>query len=249
MSNSLSKIGQDLVEGYAWGQAAKAATDPFKTIEDVAEASKSATLEKLKAAIGTLLDTEGKGIALFKEVDALIDAYPAFEELREYIIDVCVVKLLQELEEEVDEESDDEAFDSPEWEKIEAAAAERGTELLNALIYIKDCRLNEAEPSMEDFLYDFLLAGEDDFQEEMAIYEPFVRQMDLVDAPLKQLIEAGNNQRDNELSDLFTPMLLFFRDPKSQSGKITLNILEHSAEPELHCALHNLLVSFFVAEV
>ena len=242
------KIGQEMVEGFAWGQAAKLASDPFKNIDAAIEASNSEALDALKKEIGALLEAEGKGIALFKSVDSIFDQYAAFEELREYMIDLCVVKLLQELEEgEEDEEQD--ALDSPEWEKIEAAAEDRGTELLNALIYIKDCRLNETEPGMEDFLYNFLLAGEDDFQEEMAIYEPFVRQIDLVDAPLKQLIEAGNDQRDYDLADLFTPMLLFFRDPIAKQGKITLNILEFSAEPALHCALHNLLIGFNSAEI
>lgn len=246
MSNSLVQIGQDLVEGYAWGQAAKVAAAPFRKIEAATEAAQTLEAKALKEGIQSLFEKDGQGTALFTAVDALIDQFPAFEELREYLIDLSVVKLLNELEEESDE---DEALDSPEWAKIEAAAEDRGTELLNALIYIKDCKLNEAEPSMEDFLYEFLLAGEDDFQDEMAIYEPFVRQIDLVDAPLKQLIEAGNNQRDNELRDLFTPMLLFFRDPNAKSSVISLNILEFSAEPELHAALHNLLCSFYNAEI
>lgn len=236
-----------MVEAYGWGHAAKLAAAPFKTMDEVRAVPALPELAPLKAALAELLGPTGQDIALFDKADALIDQYPAFEDLREYLIDLCVLQLLSELE--ADEEEEGDALDSPEWLKIEEAAADRGTELLNVLIYIKDLKINDADPDLEDFLYEFLLADEEDFQDELAIYEPFVKNIALIEAPLKQLVLAGNNMRDNELRELFTPMMLFFRDEEAMPGKLTLSLLENSALPELHCALYRLLCTAMAEEL
>jgi hypothetical protein len=244
MNATLIALSHAMVEGYSWGHAAKNAPAPFRSMDEVSAAPSMPALAPLKDGLRLLLAPTGQGIELFDKADALLDQYPAFDDLREYLIDLCVLQLLGELEEE-----DDDAFDSPEWLKIEEAAADRGTELLNVLIYTKDCKLNESDPDLEDFLYEFLLADEEDFQDELAIYEPFVKNMDLVQAPLKQLVQAGNNQRDNELRELFTPMMLYFREAEIKPGKLTLALLESSALPELHCALYRVLCAAFAAEL
>jgi hypothetical protein len=246
MNTTLIGLSETMVEAYSWGHAAKQAAAPFRTMEEVKAAPALAGLAEIKLALADLLGPEGQGIAIFEKADALIEAHPAFEDLREYLIDLCVIQLLTELEED-DEEED--AFDSPEWIEIEEATADRGTELLNVLIYTKDCKISEADPDLEDFLYEFLLADEEDFQDELAIYEPFVKNLDLIEAPLKTLVLAGNNQRDNELRELFTPMMLFFRDEEAVPGKLTLALLENSALPELHCALYRLLCAAMAAEL
>lgn len=244
MNDALVTLGQTMAEAYSWGAAAKAAGAPFRTWDEVASAPKLSGLAGFTAALQELLGTEGQGIAIFSKADAVMDAFPEFEDLREYLIDICVVRLLTELEEE-----EDEAFETPEWLKIEEAAADRGTELLNALIYVKECNMAEADPDLEDFLYEFLLADDEDYQDELAIYEPFIKGLEIIDAPLKQLIQAGNNQRDNELRELFTPMMLFFRDAEEKPGKLTLALLENSALPELHCALYRLLCAALQADL
>jgi hypothetical protein len=247
MNNALVGLGQTLVEAFAWGNAAKLAPAPFKSIEEVRAAPSLPDLPAIKTAISDLLEPDGQGVEIFKKADAVLDRFPAFEDLREFLIDLCVVRLMTDLE--GDEEEGDEVFESPEWQKIENAAADRGTELLNVLIYIKECHLSEAEPDLEDFLYEYLLVDDEDYQDELAIYEPFIKGLEIADAPLKQLIQAGNNQRDNEMRELFTPMMLFFRDAETQPGKITLALLEHSALPELHCALYGLLCAALAAEI
>jgi hypothetical protein len=242
--NPLIAVAQSMADGLAWGKAAKQASSPFKSVEEAAKAANSPELEKVKAAFAQLFAKDGQGVKLFDAVDLLMDEHPDFEDLREYLMDICVVQLLSELEEE-----EDDAFDSPEWEKIEKASEDRGTELLNALIYIKDCKLSEMEPSLEDFLYEFLLAEEDDFQEELSIYEPFVKNIEMIDAPLKQLVQVGNNLRDNDMRELFSPLMLFFREQEQKPGILTLALMEGSAEPEVHTALYQGLCKFAQAEI
>ena len=243
---TLTALSHTMVEAYSWGHAAKHASAPLRTMDEVQAAGHLADLPKIKEALTALLEPEGQGIAIFKKADDLMTEFPAFQDLEEYLIDLCVLRLLSELETDDD---DDDAFDTPEWLKIEEAAADRGTELLNVMIYIKDCKLNDVDPDLEDFLYEFLLADDEDFQDELAIYEPFVKNLDLVAAPLKTLVLAGNNQRDNELQELFTPMMLFFREVEAKPSKLTLAILEYSAMPELHCALYRLLCVAMEAEL
>lgn len=236
MNEILIQLGHTMATAYSWGHAAKVAAAPFKTIAEVQAAPQLPGLDGLRAGMAEILGKPGQGVEVIVKVDELIDRFEEFEDLREYVIDLCVVGLLDELEEE-----DEDALESPEWAKIEAAAGDRGSELLNLLIYIKDCKLAGAEPDLEDFLYGFLLADDEDYQDEMAIYEPIVKSQDLIEAPLKQMIQAGNNQRDNELRELFTPLMAFFRDQEPQPGKVTLGILESSALPEVHSALYRLL--------
>ena len=247
MSNALVGLGQTLVEAFAWGYAAKAAPAPFKTIDEVRSAPSLPELPAIKTAIAEVLGPDSQGVGIFAKADAVIDRFPAFEDLREFLIDLCVVRLMTELE--ADEEEGDEVFESPEWQKIENAAAYRGTELLNVLIYIKECGLADADPDLEDFLYEYLLVDDEDYQDELAIYEPFIKGLEIVGAQLKQLIQAGNDQHDNEMRELFTPMMLFFREAEAQPGKITLALLEHSALPELHCALYGLLCAALAARL
>jgi hypothetical protein len=245
MNTILTTLSHKMAEGFSWGRAAKNAPSPFRKIDEVLAAPGIANLAEFKAGLATLMAEDGQGPAIFVAADALIDRFDAFDDLREYLIDLCVLKLLNEIEEEAGED----AFDSPEWLKIEDAAADRGTELLNALIYIKDCKLNVVEPDLEDFLYEFLMADEDEYQEELAIYEPLLKNIPLIEAPLKDLVLAGNAQMDNEMRELFTPLMLFFRESESTPGKLTLALLEHSAEPELHCALYRLMCGFYVSGI
>jgi hypothetical protein len=244
MNATLIALSQKMAEAYSWGAAAKAAPAPFRNMAEVTAAPPITGLQEFKAALAELLKEEGAGTAIFAKADAVMDRFPAFDDLREYLIDLCVVLLLSELEDD-----EDEAFESPEWLKIEEAAADRGTELLNVLIYIKECKLAEVDVDLEDFLYEFLLADDEDYQDELAIYEPFIKGLEVIDSPLKQLIQSGNNQRDNELRELYTPMMLFFRDAEEQPGKLTLALLESSALPELHCALYRLMCEAVRAEL
>lgn len=244
MDKSLILLSHTLVDAYSWGHAAKAAPAPFRNMEEVKAAAGLPGAAGLKVALEELLSVEGQGTGLMAKVDAALDQHAAFEDLREYLIDLCVLQLLGELEEE-----DEEAYESPAWLKIEHAAADRGTELLNALIYIKECKNSEIAPSLEDFLYEFLMADDEDYQDELEIYEPFVKGQELIDSPLKQLVQAGNHQRDAEMRELFTPMMLFFRDAEAAPGKVTLAILESSALPELHCALYRLLCEAWAGEL
>jgi hypothetical protein len=242
MSKTFSGLGQTMVDAFGWGASAKVASSPFHSWAEVLAAPKLEGTEELKAELAELIDQEGLGIGIFEKVDLMINRFPAFEDLREYLIDLCVIRLLSELEE------DSEVFESPQWMEIENATADRGTELLNVLVYLQGCKLADTEPDLEDFIYEFLLADEEDYQEELEIYEPFIQHMKAIEAPLKQLIQIGNHEQDSDMREIFTPVMLFFREAEENPGKLTLALLEGSSLPELHCALYRLLCDVLKAE-
>jgi len=60
-------------------------------------------------------------------------------------------------------------LDSPEWEDIEEETLDRGTELLNLLLYLNECEEEDIVPELDDYLKEFLLVYEDEFQDEYTI--------------------------------------------------------------------------------
>ena len=114
--------------------------------------------------------------AFVKAVDALVDAHSEIEDLREFLVDLAILQVITGGGEEgVD------FLDSEDWQQMEADTEDRGTELLNLLVYLKDCAENEARPSLDDFLTEFLLVEEDEFQDEFFIYEPVIRHAGLLE--------------------------------------------------------------------
>jgi len=67
-----------------------------------------------------------------EEFDAAFDEYPAFEELREVFFDLLMINFfasdIKKLEEDY--------LETDEWANIEEETIDRGTELLNLLLYI-----------------------------------------------------------------------------------------------------------------
>ena len=65
-------------------------------------------------------------------LDQVFDDQPAFEPLRELFFDLLLINFLNEDIRKLEEDY----LDSPEWEKIEESTIDRGTELLNLLLYL-----------------------------------------------------------------------------------------------------------------
>jgi hypothetical protein len=145
-------------------------------------------------------------------LDELLNNYKNFEPIHEYIFDLMMVHHLANYIE------DEEYLDSEEWLDIEDKTLERGTEMLNILLYISECNDDDVHLNIDDFLYEFLLVDEDEFQDEHRIYEDLIDNQDLVEeSPESVLSISSKIDKDSELKDLFTPLMLFFQDPKNKS--------------------------------
>src|SRR3546814_10097845 len=115
-------------------------------------------------------------------------------------------------------------LETPEWEAIDDKTGHRGTELLNILLYLRECHDNMIQPTLDDFLKEFLLVEEDEFQDEHEVYESVIAGQMLVESSYEQIAEAARDVReDAEIKELFYPLMSFFMDtdPSFEDRKST----------------------------
>jgi len=173
-------------------------------------------------------------------LDNVFDEEPAFESLRELFFDLLLINFLNEDVRKLEEDY----LDSPEWEKIEESTIDRGTELLNLLLYLQECKDEVIEPELGDFLREFLLVDEDEFQDEHRIYEEVIANQILVESDLKELARVTTEiPDDSELKELFYPMIGFFRDTNPSDSDFN-DFVKHSANPDFDSAVYSLLISY-----
>src|SRR5258708_20859260 len=108
---------------------------------------------------------------------------------------------------------EDDYLETQEWEEIEEQTLERGTELLNLLLYLNECEDEDIEPELEDYLKEFLLVDEDEFQDEHRIYEPVIENQILMEIPLAEISPVAIAlPEDSEIQEIFDPMMSFFQN-------------------------------------
>jgi len=173
-------------------------------------------------------------------LDAAFDDYALFEPLRELFFDLLLINFFNEDVRKLEEDY----LDSPEWEKIEEKTIDRGTELLNLLLYLQECQDEAIEPELTDFLREFLLVDEDEFQDEHRIYEEVIANQILVESSLKEVARVSSTlPEDSELKELFYPMIGFFRDPDPADEDFN-EFIKYSENPDFDSAVYALLISF-----
>lgn len=114
-------------------------------------------------------------------------------------------------------------LDSPEWQDVEDYSVERGSELLNILLYLIEATDENVEISIDDFLYEFLLIEDDEFQDEHRIYEDLIDNADLTECGQDEIVAVFPSVPDTELAEILRPLLLFFSSPYTQvdASKLT----------------------------
>ena len=153
--------------------------------------------------------------------DAVFDSNSKFEELREVYFDLLMVNFfssdVQKLEEDY--------LESEEWANIEEETIDRGTELLNLLLYIKECHDEDLDPELGDFLKEFLLVEDDDFQDEFEIYEELISNQQLAESSIEEICKTSSTLNiSEEMKELFVPFMAFFLD--SEGSATTTKELE-----------------------
>ena len=183
----------------------------------------------------------GEGfLAKTKMMDEVFDDYPELEALREIFFDLLLVNFFSEDVKKLEEDY----LDSPEWEEIEEQTLDRGTELLNLLLYLNECAEEDIEPGLEDYLKEFLLVDEDEFQDEYRIYETVIANQVLIESPVEGIRKvAAELPEDSELKELFYPMMCFFQntDPSAEEKAI---IADKAINKDFDMAVLEILTSF-----
>ena len=192
------------------------------------------------AELSSAFESNQDFMAKVAAVDKVIDVHPKLEELREYIIDLLFIHFFTDDVKKLEEDY----LDSPEWEAIEEKTLDRGTELLNVLLYLKECQDEDIEPELSDFLKEFLLVDEDEFQDEYRIYEPVIANQILLESSAAEITKVANDlEEDAEIKDLFYALMCFFRNPYPAVAEQE-EVLAASVQPETDLAVYQLLLNF-----
>ena len=192
------------------------------------EQSKSAFLD-----VSAIILADEDFLEKVKKFDSAIETHSMYHEIREYAFDLMMMHHLSNFIE------DEDYLDSKAWLDIEDKTIERGTELLNVLLYISEVQDNDVEISIDDFLYEFLLVDEDEFQDEHRIYEDMIINQDLVEEELDNIIRISSAiVESSEIKELFTPLILFFQSPHEKLlSKELFNRLKPVERSILGCLL------------
>lgn len=173
-------------------------------------------------------------------MDEAFDDEPKVDFLREVFFDLLMINFFAEDVMKLEEDY----LDSKEWEEIEEDTIDRGTELLNVLLYIRECHDEDIEPELEDFLKEFLLVDEDEFQDEHRIYEDIIANQILMEAGLEEIAIASDQlDEESELKDLFYPIMAFFYQPEPSIEEMA-TFEKNSADAEFDASVYVLLTSF-----
>ncbi|NQX53765.1 hypothetical protein HQN86_09090 [Pedobacter panaciterrae] len=195
---------------------------------------------KLEESLVEVFNKDLGFIEKVEEFDEVFDEHPSFEELREVFFDLLMINFfsidIKKLEEDY--------LDSEEWLRIEEETIDRGTELLNLLLYINECHDERIKPELGDFLKEFLLVEEDEFQDEFHIYEDLISNQQLIEGSVEDICShAGMIDLGEEMEDLFVPFMVFFHQPKA-NDKIIKELEDFSANKEFDIAVYTLIANF-----
>ena len=173
-------------------------------------------------------------------LDAVFDDYPQMEALREVFFDLLMINFFSADVKKLEEDY----LETKEWEEIEEETLDRGTELLNLLLYLNECADEDIEPGLEDYLKEFLLVDEDEFQDEYRIYEPVIENQILIESPVEEIARVANSlPDDSEIKEIFYPMICFFQNPEP-SEEVKNTIAKYAIEKDFDMAVFSILVSF-----
>lgn len=172
--------------------------------------------------------------------DAVFDEHPSFEELREVFFDLLMINFFASDMKRLEEDY----LETEEWANIEEETIDRGTELLNLLLYINECHDEQIKPELGDFLREFLLVEEDEFQDEFHIYEDLISNQQLAESSIEDICShRGMIELSEEMEELFVPFMSFFNQPKANDQAFK-DLEEFSVNKEFDTAVYTLISIF-----
>jgi hypothetical protein len=173
-------------------------------------------------------------------MDQVFDDAPKLDALREVTFDLLLINFFAEDTKKLEEDY----LDTPEWEKIEEETLDRGTELLNLLLYLNECDDEDIEPTLDDYLKEFLLVEEDEFQDEHRIYEEVIANQMLMESSIEEIARVSKSlDEESEIREIFYPMMAFFYDTQPSDANIK-KIKDLSEDPAFDAAIFSLILSF-----
>lgn len=165
--------------------------------------------------------------------------YPEFDPLSEFCFDLLMINFFTSDAKRLTEDY----LESDEWMKIEEKTLDHGTEFLNILLYINECKETDSDITLDDFLNEFLLTDDDLFQDELAIYEPVIKNQHLADADISEVVKAASQVQGDEIKDIFVPLLVYFNDSKGYMAHLQ-GLINTPGTKDTDIALYLALIAF-----
>lgn len=209
------------------------------SLQEFEIASKLA-IEPIKERLEEVFNADNLYLDKVNLLDQTFDDYPHFEELREVYFDLLLMNFFS-----VDvSKLEGDYLESAEWEKIEDETLERGTEMLNLLLYLRECADERIEPELDDYLKEFLLVEEDEFQDEHRIYEPLIENRALIESSYSEIARvAVTIDPESEIADLFYPLVAFFNENEPTESQFR-EFVQASNNPAFDSAIFALIIAF-----
>lgn len=206
------------------------------------EGSEGMRQENGKELLATMLDIlshNGDFKSKLARMEESLDAHPEFEPLYHYLFDLLMLSFIASDAALLDENY----LDSEEWMKIEDETSDRGSELLNLYIYLSEAHAQEIPIDLNDYLTEFLLADDDLYQDDFFIYEEIIRNEEIADASISEVLQLGEKVKTEELAEIYVPLLAFFNTHESRE-EVTKAIAASRHQKALHLALYGTLCAF-----
>ncbi len=163
--------------------------------------------KELHQSVLAAFEGEPDFLLKLKKLDEVMDEYPFADSIREVLVDILFIHFFSTDAQRLEEDY----LDSDEWENIEDETIERGTELLNLFLYLKECKEEDDEPELSHFLKEFLLIDEDEFQDEYEIYEQVIANQILMEAETSEIARVYKLiPEDDDVKPVFYPLMTFF---------------------------------------
>lgn len=201
---------------------------------------KEDTPKLLIEKLGEVFSSKENFIKKIKALDSTIGEFKIPDDIGELIFDILLYNFFSEDSQRLGESF----FESKEWEQIEDVIIDRGTELMNILLYLQECKDSDIKFSIDDYLDEYLI-GEDDFDtEEHEVYEAVIKNRDeIVLGDLETMAAISKQNANSQLNDQLLPILLFFETKNSLDKKQEL-ILKEGSNPAFQSAFLAVLSSF-----
>lgn len=197
---------------HQWNQKANTLYDSIASMRDaIPPINQILNSVEIWEGLKAIFNQEQTDFALWVEqVDEYVKKNDVLADFSEIIFDLLMINFLSN---EAGKLADD-YFETDEWEQIEENFLDRGTEALNIFLYLQEAMDEEIEPDLDDFVDEFLLVDEEDFQDELAIYEAIIANRELIEEPFGVLIKAGLKlENESDLGELIVPMMILFKKP------------------------------------
>lgn len=178
-----------------------------------------------------------------KAFDELLKQFDSLVDYQEFLFDLFFVEALDQLGEEADAYMESEA-----WLQLELKTVGRGSEALNLFMYLTEVKESGIKANLDDFLDDFILDEDLDYQDDALVYEEVMINRNWLDLPYSQLVaKAEEMAPQTAMPELFTPLFCFFKSPEKSNINL-MACLQAGGNYKRNTAISAMLQFFYHGE-